>query len=130
MANFSVKALLTTIAVAPIYAHATNDNNGGNSSGNNTIFPIKSYPVPSGKGNRIPGRLTIDCIYNCGQLTFKIPSGIETLTVTVLHQESGELWFDFIDDLYPTMEVGTLSGTYIISIVTDISTEFSGSFSV
>jgi len=82
-----------------------------------TEFPIK-IPIkkggPTKGGHRVPGQIVSNCYYDNGVLTFVDGLLEGTISVTVTHVDSGTVWCGFVDEENPTMEVGTLPGTYTI----------------
>lgn len=115
------------IAIAAIFVPANIQATGtDNTSGK----PIKVYPKPQSKGNRMPSRYYINAQYQNGELTFDIPADVEFLSVTVRHDATDQIWYNVVDEQFPTMEIGTLSGSYTITVITDADSEFTGSFSL
>lgn len=113
-------AILTTAPT--IYAGSGNDFDPGK-----TIYVPKG---PQSNRPRIPSRSYITCIYISGKLTFELPTGSEALSVTIIHKATGQIWFNLVNENYPSMEIGTASGTYSITIITESGDEFSGSFTL
>lgn len=112
-------SLATIIATPAINADSNNNKN--------TIkIPLeKKSPRP-----RIPARTFLTCTYQNGELTFDIPADVEFLSVTVRHDATDQIWYNVVDEQFPTMEIGTLSGSYTITVITDADSEFTGSFTL
>lgn len=102
------------------------------SSGDNSK-PDKIILIPGKKDpqrHRIPARTSITCTYQNGELTFDIPADVEFLSVTVRHDATDQIWYNVVDEQFPTMEIGTLSGSYTITVITDADSEFTGTFTL
>lgn len=114
---------LTMLTAAPVI----NADSGNNYDPSKTIYVPKG---PQSNRPRIPSQSYITCIYISGKLTFELPTENEALSVTILHKATGQIWFNLVNEDYPSMEIGTASGTYTITIITESSDEFSGSFTL
>ena len=112
-------SLATIIATPAINADSNNNKN--------------TIKIPLGKNSqrhRIPARTFLTCTYQNGELTFDIPADVEFLSVTVRHDATDQIWYNVVDEQFPTMEIGTLSGSYTITVITDADSEFTGSFTL
>ena len=119
---------ILTLSLATIIATpAINADSGNNSNPDKIILvPGKSDP----NRHRIPARTFLTCTYQNDELTFDIPAGVEFLSVTVRHDATNQIWYNVVDEQFPTMEIGTLPGSYTITVITDADSEFTGSFSL
>lgn len=119
---------ILTLSLATIIATpAINADSGNNSNPDKIILvPGKSDP----NRHRIPARTFLTCTYQNGELTFDIPADVEFLSVTVRHDATDQIWYNVVDEQFPTMEIGTLSGSYTITVITDADSEFTGTFTL
>lgn len=87
---------------------------------NNEPLPpiIIGTPNPSG-GHRMPAKTYIYCEYSSGILVFHKLDIDTDYFVTVTHAETDATWSDIINSDNQSMCVGSISGSYSISITTD-----------
>lgn len=96
-------------------------------------IPIKVENPGTGKPglpHRTNGAIVGWAVYDNGTLQFSAIDDDIDYFVTVVHSETGAMWSDIINCGNQSMMVGTISGSYTISITTSEEVRLAGFYTI